>query len=504
MAAVGYEFLRDQLNLSALPHWRIARVRPVTRVVEAEHELQVPAHVAPASNALLDHILFALKHEGVNLQILAQALAQVPATDVHRAVHDAPTSRYTRTIGYLWESLTNRRIEEDPPTAGNYVEIFDPEKYVTGIARRDTRWRVLFNGLGSVNYCATVRRTPILSSLIELGILQRTNDFLDSLGEPMNERALAWAYLHETEDSYAIEHEAPREDKARAFAALLRQAHEPRLLTEDYLVELQNAVVSNAFDHALQYREGQNWLRGDARGAAGVTYVPPPANLALELMDELLRFANEPPPDADSLVCAAIVSFGFVYIHPFMDGNGRLSRFLFHKALFQQGELTEGRLLPVSVAMKRNERDYLATLQLYSRHLRAQWTVRTIEEGQYDFQFNGHDSLYRYWDATAAAEFSLRMSQQALEVDLHQETRYLARYDAIKQAAEESFDVRNNTLATLIHSTLQNDGRVSNRRRSQFDGQVPTALFDLLERIAQRTAEQDDADATRDDHDGVE
>jgi hypothetical protein len=493
MASIGYEFLRDRLDLSALPHWRISRVRPVTRVVEAGQELHVPAHVAPSSDALLDHMLFALKHEGVNLQILAQALAHVPAADVHRAVHEAPTSRYTRTIGYLWESLTNQRLEKAPPTAGNYVEIFDPEKYVTGMARRDTRWRVLFNGLGSVNYCATVRRTPALSSLLDLGILERTNDFLDGLGEPMKERALAWAYLHETEDSYAIEREAPREDKARAFEALLRQAHEPRLLTEDYLVELQNAVVTNAFDHAVQYRDGQNWLRGDARGAAGVTYVPPPATLALELMEELLGFANDPPSNADSLVCATIVSFGFVYIHPFMDGNGRLSRFLFHKALFQQGELTEGRLLPVSVAMKRNERDYLAALQQYSRPLRAHWTVRMIEEGEYDFQFNGHESLYRYWDATTAAEFSLRMSRQALEVDLHQETRYLARYDAIKLAAEDAFDVRNNTLATLIHSTLQNDGKVSNRRRSQFAGQVPIALFDLLERLAHEASEHDGA-----------
>jgi Fic family protein len=43
-----------------------------------------------------------------------------------------------------------------------------------------------------------------------------------------------------------------------------------------------------------------------------------------------------------------------------MDGNGRLSRFLFHHALCQSGKLEKGLLLPVSVAMKRNEEDYLA------------------------------------------------------------------------------------------------------------------------------------------------
>jgi hypothetical protein len=34
---------------------------------------------------------------------------------------------------------------------------------------------------------------------------------------------LTWAYLYETQDSYAIEKEAPSEDKARTFIRLLRQ-----------------------------------------------------------------------------------------------------------------------------------------------------------------------------------------------------------------------------------------------------------------------------------------
>lgn len=493
MTSVGYEFLRDHLDLTALPHWRPARVRPVTRVVETPDELQIPSHVAPGTTRAIDHILFALKHEGVNLQILAQALAHVTPDDVRIVVQGSPTSRYSRLLGYLWEGLTGQSFPEgDPEIGGNYVEVFDPAQYVTGAPRRDPRWRVTFNGLGTLRYCATVRRTPELAALLAADTLTRTNEFLDSLGEPMKERALAWAYLHETEASYEIEREAPQEDKARAFAALLRQAHEPRPLSEDYLVELQNAVVANAYDRAVEYRTQQNWLRGDARGAAGVSYVPPPSDLAVELMNELLAFANQPPPEADSLVCASVVSFGFVFVHPFMDGNGRLSRFLFHKALFQQGELAEGRLLPVSVAMKRHERDYLAALQDYSRPMRQRWTVRFIDEGQYDFEFNGDDTLYRFWDATRASEFCMRMAQQALEVDLHQETRYLDRYDTVKAAVEAAYDVRNNTLATLVHSALQNDGRISRNRRRQFDGQVPEAVFDLIERVARTSLEADE------------
>jgi hypothetical protein len=128
------------------------------------------------------------------------------------------------------------------------------------------------------------------------------------------------------------------------FIALLHQAHEGRALSEEYLVELQNAVL-----------------------------VP-------QLMDELMAFANTAPRHVDPVVAAAVASFGFVFIHPFMDGNGRLSRFVFHQALCRSGRLDKGLLLPVSVAMKRNEEEYLAVLQRYSRLARERWSVKWIDE----------------------------------------------------------------------------------------------------------------------------
>ena len=76
-------------------------------------------------------------------------------------------------------------------------------------------------------------------------------------------------------------------------------------------------------------------------------------------------FANEAPGHVDPIVAASVASFGLVFIHPFMDGNGRLSRFVFHQALCNSGRLAKGFLLPVSVAMKRHEADYLAALPTF-------------------------------------------------------------------------------------------------------------------------------------------
>lgn len=323
----------------------------------------------------------------------------------------------------------------------------------------------------------------MIEDLLSYDVLGRAQRFLTELGPVATDRALSWAYLHETESSFAIERETPSADKAEAFVALLRQAHQRRPLDENYLVELQNAAITNPFDKAAAFRHQQNWLRGPLRGAAGITYLPPPPQWVPELMAELLAFANGASRGIDPLVTAAIVSFGFVFIHPFMDGNGRLSRFLFHHVLGQSGRLHPGLLLPVSVAMKRNEVAYLGALQHFSRPMRQRWTVRWLGDEDYDFRFQGDDSLYRYWNATPCVEFGLSMARQALEQDLREETEFLARYDKVYKAIDEHFDVRGSDLTTLVISALQNQGKVSHNRRKQFRLSVPEAVFEAIEQV---------------------
>lgn len=495
MSVVGYAFLHRSLGLTGFAVDRPAEVRPVTRVMPAEGVLAVPAHVAPEGNDPLGHVLFALKHEGVNLQLLAQTMAAIPAERLLAVLQQMPNGQYIRIACFLWESFRGQRLVDRPGVAVGYVDVFDPARYVTGPAQRDGRWRVNFNGLGSLRYCATVERTPAIRAALASDILGRADAFVQSLGPAMLDRALAWAYLHETEDSYAIENEKPSEDKARAFVQLLHQAHEGRLLTEDYLAELQSSTVTNPLDKAVQFRTGQNWLRGPGRGAAGVTYVPPRPELALQLMDEWIAFANSAPRQVDAIVAASIACFGFVFIHPFMDGNGRLSRFLFHKALCASGKLGKGLLLPVSVAMKRHEADYLAVLRQYSRQARERVQVTWVDEGEYTFDFKADDAIFRYWDATACVEFGFRMAAEALDVELRKETQLLARYDRVVRAVDARVDIRGNDLATLVLIGLDNQGAISNSRRKRFADRVPDAVFDLIEAAAREALETEALEA---------
>lgn len=491
---VGYEFLRESLKLSALPPRRPAHVNSsVNRVVGEPTSLRVPSAVAPATQDPLTHLQFALKHEGVNLGILAQVLPKLEPSTIVDSLKSSPTSSYLRMIAFLWEQFTCKELVGSPTQSGNYVDLFDPERFVTGKSVRFPRWRINWNGLGDLRSCATVELTPAIREGLEGDVLGRAREFANSLPKDLLQRTTEWAYLHETQSSFAIERETASEPKAHTFMRLLARAHDGRALSEDYLAELQAATVSNPFDQAVAFRTQQNWLSGPGRGSISVTYVPPPPSSMRTMMESLMVFANEQAPHVPALVAASVLSFGFVYAHPFMDGNGRLSRFLFHYALCRAGALDNGSLLPVSVAMQQHESEYLAALKAFSAPARERWQVRWIDDAQYDFQFDASDDIYRYWDATIQTEFSLKMAEYALDAGLMQEASFLRRFDAIKKEVEAHHDVRGSDLSQLIMMCLDNNGRVSMNRRKQFVDRVPEAVFAAIEQAAASSASVDSA-----------
>lgn len=489
MSDVGYAWIAQTIGAPDFLGPQKARLAPVSRIERLEDgSLLVPSKLAP-SPTLLHQALFAIKHEGVRLDLLVSALRRIPPAELVAWVQAAPNSIYGRKLGHLWERLHQQRLPglNDPGVASAYAPLFDPTLYFVGPSHRDARWRIEFNGLGDMHFCPVVRKTPALMALIDKNILGQAQAFAQSVGEAMLERALNWAYLSETEGSFAIEGEAPSADKATLFAALLRRAHEQRPLTEDLLVELQNAAISNPFDKAVQFRTEQNRLQRDIPGAAGVTYVPPEPELAVELMEGLMRLANHPSATLDPLVHAAMVSFAFVFIHPFMDGNGRLSRFLIHHCLGQSGRLPPQFLLPISVAMKKHEGEYLQALTTFSKPARQLCRVTWGGDEHYTYDWVPEaDTWFRYMDLTEPVTFTLAMAAASLDTHMRQEVEFLGLFDRVKRHINERHDLRGSDLATLIVTIFQNGGTLSNNRRKRYADRVQAHVLDAVESAVSR------------------
>ena len=126
-----------------------------------------------------------------------------------------------------------------------------------------------------------------------------------------------------------------------------------------------------------------------------------------------------------------MLAFGFVYIHPFEDGNGRIHRYLIHHVLAERGFNPPGVVFPVSPPSWSGSTTTGEVLESYSGRL-----LPLIEwEPTENFNvrvLNDTGDFYRFFDATPHAEFLYAWVRKTIEEDLPDETNFLRRYDAFR------------------------------------------------------------------------
>ena len=74
---------------------------------------------------------------------------------------------------------------------------------------------------------------------------------------------------------------------------------------------------------------------------------------------------------------------------------------------------------------------------------------------------------YRYFDATAQAEFLYDCVQDTIEKIIPQEINYLTRYDAFKKYLEEEYEMPDKMVAQVVRFLEQNNGQLSKRAREK-------------------------------------
>lgn len=437
-------------------------------------------------STLLEHILFSLKHEKINLFVLSLGLRNISEEEIYSAIESSPNSAFVRKASLLWESANNTELALSPGTiSSKYIDFFDNEQYITGTDKRYAKWRVNFNGISDLNWCPVILKTKELNRCIENDVFKKISSFAIKTDKRILDRAIEWAYLSETSSSFAIEREKVSQGKKEAFAQILKEAQHGEHIDEEYLSHVQSEVLSNPFDKAVSYRTTQNWLQ-NGNGSSSVTYVPPEPALASSLMQSIEFLANE-KNDINPICLATVISFGFVYAHPFMDGNGRVSRFLIHHAINKSGKMPDNLMLPISMAMKRNEKEYLSALEGFSLPARKLCDVQWLHQDEFDFQWDkSSDLLFKYPDLTNQAVFLFEMADKSLSEDIQNEIDYLIMYDKIYSKVDSELDIQNNYLSTLISIALnkKSKGLISNKKRKKFAYKVSTESMDYIQEVA--------------------
>ncbi len=480
----GYAFLIEQYGLSALPNWHTSSVSPTgtlrSIIQNGRVESVYPQSYWPGDGTG-DHLEFALKYDGVNLGLLSALFDVAPADETAAWISSKPTGKYARRIWFLYEFLTERELPLPDLTKGNYIELLESDRYYTATpGRRVQRQRINDNLLGGRKFCPIVRRTDKLAAMEGIDLRKRCEEVVTSYPPELLRRALSYLYNKETKSSFEIEHIKPSASRAEKFIGLLEMAEGRDFCEKPLLIDVQNRIVDPRFRNT-DYRANQNFVgQTISYQRQLVHYACPKPDDLPELMEGLLTAHQAMKQGAVSaIIHAAAISYGFVLMHPFEDGNGRIHRFLIHNILFLRGVIPKGLMFPVSAAMLKNRARYDHSLEAFSKPL-----MRLVE---YDLDDLGEMTvpgetgrLYRYIDMTAQAEALYDFIMLTIEQELVEELDFLASYDRTRQAIQEIVDMPDRLMDRFIQLCLQNNGHLSAKKReSHFDFLTDDELADM-------------------------
>jgi len=190
-------------------------------------------------------------------------------------------------------------------------------------------------------------------------------------------------------------------------------------VTESQLFELHRAVQSEAV--ADIYKPYGAW-KVEPNGIYAVTedgrqtfieYAAPedvPA-LMTEWLAELNRLAAEPLSETEAVDAYARLHLGFVHVHPFWDGNGRLARLLSNIPVLRSGHLP----VVIDVRDRKAYIDILAQYELASGQLTADTGVWPAEGQEVPFR--------------AFCQRSYRATRHLVEQASEQQARRKRRHD---------------------------------------------------------------------------
>ena len=470
----GYAALVERYDLHVIPNWHKSLV-----ATRATHRGDSTAGVVEETypckywpgDRLGDHLEFALKYDGTNLALLADVFEAMAEDDFLAYLKSKPTGKYARRLWFLYEMLAGRRLPLEDLDRGNYADLLEPEKYYTLVpARRVRRQRINDNLLGDARFCPTVRRTEALRSFEAADLPKRCQEVVSDYPPELLKRAMAYLYTKETKSSFEIERIKPNSTRTERFVALLHLAESEDFCEKTRLVGLQNRIVDPRFRDS-DYRRNQNYVGETvAWQKERIHFVcPKPEDLAGLMQGLIASHERMGEGGVSAVVHAAAVAYGFVFLHPFGDGNGRIHRFLLHHILARRGFTPEGIIFPVSAAMLKDLAAYDASLEAFSRPLMALVEYSLDEEGRMTVH-NDTARRYRYIDMTPQAEALFRFIERTINTELAEELAFLANYDRTKAAIQDIVDMPDRQIDLFIRACLQNNGRLSARKRASHFG----------------------------------
>src|ERR1700693_3943775 len=122
MTPIGYAHLLNTLQLNVTPLEKSAFAdSSVNRRIDYEARILFPSGVA-VENTLVGHLEFALRHEGVNLEVIDAVFEHITPENLITRLQATPTGEHIRRACFLWEWLTGKELNSGIVVKGGYVD----------------------------------------------------------------------------------------------------------------------------------------------------------------------------------------------------------------------------------------------------------------------------------------------------------------------------------------------------------------------------------------------
>lgn len=420
---------------------------------------------------LISHLIFALKYEGIDLYILKKLFQYTKEDPIISMIKNEPTSRYSRRVWFLYEWLIGKISGIPDLKSGTYVEVVNSSLQYAGPSINSTRHRVKNNLAGTPDFCPMIRKTEQIENYIAKNLSVAIEKGLEGRDKELIKRTAAFLLLKDSKASFAIEGEYPPNLRARNWGKAIGQAGKNKLTIVE-LERLQNIVIGTKKLKNMGLRIEEGFIGEHDRE----TFSPLPDHISAKFKDlpSLMKGLLETnkrlqESNYDPVLVATTVAFGFVFIHPFSDGNGRIHRYLIHHILSRMGFAKRGMIFPISAAILNRIDEYQLILESYSseRLDLIDWEATVDHNVEI---INETIDLYRYYDLTDQVEFIYKCIEETIEQIIPEELDYLEKYDRMTQYINNYLSLPDTKVDLLIKVLYQNKGKLSkNKRERVFD-----------------------------------
>lgn len=482
---VGFNALAERYGIVLAQPLRVESVIGTVRV-SRESDKQIANIYSPSykpSDDFAGHFAFGLKYEEVHLEFFARLFAATGPQPIEAWCRQERFGQYARRAGFLYEWLTGQPLNVPDVTNGGYVDAIASERYLTRVLpRRVRRWRINDNLPGTPEFCPLIRRTTAVQEALQFDVGGALAELNQSFGPDILMRTASWLTFKESRASFLIEKEADQADRIQRFAHVIAQycgrIEDP--LSDSSLHMLQAGILGHdAVGLGLRRSPvfvGQATLREDI-----VHYIAPSFETLPQLLEGLKAFELA-TRGAEPLARAAALAFGFVYIHPMRDGNGRIHRFLINDVLIRDKAVPEGVILPVSATIASSidfRARYDRTLEVFSRPFMQRYAsayrfgeLVDYEDGTLsNLLFNAYDDAqfaWRYPDLTEHVLYTAQVVAHTVRTEMADEARVLLIFQRAQDQLKDVLEMPDQDANRIIRSLKENGWQVSGKLKKAY------------------------------------